>query len=269
MPPVPAGGVFSFRAAYRVSGSIRYCRGMATLIRPLADLRAEINARWPNRDRGADGWIGDRAHQGHTSGHNPDDTPGARPAYSDRDGRPEVRALDIDVDLDGTGRATTAAARQRFRLEVISPVVRTARAHPGLLRYIIFDHEIWHADNDWRPSQFHGDPHTDHGHFEGHWSSAQDNTPVNWGIGSNGSAPGPERLVGMLGLKHGDKGESVRFLQLILNDILPPGNVVAVDSDYGDETARGVAAVAGSGDGKAIDAYTLHWIGVQWVRKVG
>lgn len=58
----------------------------------LETLRAQINSRWPNRDKASDGWIGDAAHNARKSDHNPD--------YSDGG---IVRAIDVDkdgVDMD-------------------------------------------------------------------------------------------------------------------------------------------------------------------------
>lgn len=53
-------------------------------------LREQVNARWPNRDKASDGTIGDAAHQGRPSDHNPD-----------ADGW--VHAIDIDEDLGEPG----------------------------------------------------------------------------------------------------------------------------------------------------------------------
>lgn len=53
----------------------------------LDQLVADVNDRWPNRDKGSDGWIGDTSHQARPSDHNPD--------YSDGG---IVRAQDIDND---------------------------------------------------------------------------------------------------------------------------------------------------------------------------
>lgn len=57
------------------------------LAHSLVRLRDEVNARWPNRDKTSDGWIGDTSHQARKSDHNPDWDAGG-----------VVRAIDIDID---------------------------------------------------------------------------------------------------------------------------------------------------------------------------
>lgn len=53
----------------------------------LVALRDELNARFPNRDKSSDGWIGDASHAASVSDHNPDWSAGG-----------VVRAIDVDVD---------------------------------------------------------------------------------------------------------------------------------------------------------------------------
>src|SRR5690348_18451057 len=79
------------------------------LTRGLQNLRAQVDAAFPDRDTTSDGTIGDKAHQAETSGHNPDDTPGSRPEWNgDDDANAEVRAWDMDSDL----RAAPATAQR-------------------------------------------------------------------------------------------------------------------------------------------------------------
>lgn len=132
----------------------------------LQNLRAQVNARWPHRDKASDGTIGDAAHQASTSGHNPDDTPGSRPAWAgDPDSTPEVRAWDMDSDLGEPG--TTAQM-----------LVDHLRQLPGIaahIRYMIYDRRIYHSRDAFAPAAYSGwSAHTEHVHFEGAWSQAAD-----------------------------------------------------------------------------------------------
>ena len=91
---------------------------MAYYLAPsLVQLRAEIKARWDDRDDTSDGWIGDTSHAARKSDHNPDwDSGGV------------VRAVDIDDDF---------ASVSQKRL-----VVATLIADPRVA-YIITDGRIW------------------------------------------------------------------------------------------------------------------------------
>lgn len=137
---------------------------MAVRTKNLANLQAQLDAVFPDRHR-PDGWIGDPAHKGRTSGHNPDDTPGSRPAWNDDpDQLAEVRALDVSADL-GPGVDPHAVVRHLCQLPRLSTVVR----------YIIFAGKIYHARANFSPADYDGsNPHDKHIHIEGAWSQAAD-----------------------------------------------------------------------------------------------
>lgn len=87
----------------------------------LAKLRAQLNERWPDRDKTSDGWIGDAAHNARISDHNPD--------YADGG---VVRAIDVDED----GIDTDA--------------VLAAVLHDPRVAYVIYEGRIW-GGTRWRP----------------------------------------------------------------------------------------------------------------------
>lgn len=82
------------------------------LSRSLARLRNEVNARFPNRDKESDGWLGDAEHRARKSDHNPDDNG-------------SVNA--IDVDKDGID---------------VPDLVRVA-IHDFRTNYVIWNGRIW------------------------------------------------------------------------------------------------------------------------------
>lgn len=117
----------------------------------LVTLMGEINARWPERDKSSDGMVGDARHAREHSDHNPD--PSSSPPGV-------VRAVDIDVDLDGVARNSAPD---------VSLVVHCLLLHPAT-HYIIYNKVIWDRDYQFRPRDYlavnpHGDPHTSHIHI--------------------------------------------------------------------------------------------------------
>jgi hypothetical protein len=139
---------------------------MAVLTRALARLRADVNTRFPNRDKASDGWIGDKAHQQTISGHNPDESGGGE--YEDADSKDEVRAIDVDV----TFREPGVTAQQ-----LVDSILRTP-ADLARLRYIIHNRRIWSRNTGWEPRGYDGsNPHTEHIHFSGDPSTDESDAP--------------------------------------------------------------------------------------------
>lgn len=112
---------------------------MAKLVAGGVTLRNQIDARWPNRDKRSDGWIGDAAHQGRTSDHNPDS-------------KGLVHAIDIDEDLNGSNNDN------RWLADQIIANARLGRAGSDRLKYVVYEDKIasgtypttfwtWRGDN--------------------------------------------------------------------------------------------------------------------------
>lgn len=131
----------------------------------LQNLRSQVNACFPDRDKTSDGTIGDAAHAAGTSGHDPDDVPNSHAEWNgDPDSSPEVRAWDMDSDLGG---AVTA-----------QQLVDHLRALPGLssvIRYMIYNRRMYHERSGFAPTTYTGaSAHTEHVHFSGAWAQAAD-----------------------------------------------------------------------------------------------
>ena len=117
--------------------------GQARLAPSLLQLRAEVDARWPNRGRASDGWLGDSYHQASRSDHNP---------VGHVNG-PSVGTPGVVHALDITARGIDPAA-------VVAAVVGDSRVW-----YVIYNRTIWSRSYGWRPRPFSGDSHTTHIHI--------------------------------------------------------------------------------------------------------
>lgn len=107
----------------------------------LVALRAEIDARYPHREKTSDGWIGDTSHQARPSDHNPDWSDGG-----------VVRAIDIDItDMDDT---------RDLRTDIIKACVGDPRVW-----YVISNGIIYSRTYGWAARKYTGsNPHDKHVH---------------------------------------------------------------------------------------------------------
>jgi hypothetical protein len=137
------------------------------IVPALEDLRVQLNAIAPNRDKSSDGGIGDTSHAAGRSSHNPDET--GNPEWdNDPDNLPEVRARDFDKDL----RHPTITAER-----VVQHLLKYARNGTfWWLRYIIFNKRIWRKSNGWRQESYTGkNNHSHHFHVNNDFTQAADN----------------------------------------------------------------------------------------------
>jgi len=104
-------------------------------------------------------WIGDLAHQGSVSGHNPDDYTGVRAEMLDDDMDPEVRALDFMI----SSKFTTQDG-----WNLVNALVEGV--DKGRLYYVIYRSTIWRRATGFQPEGYGGDNHNDHVHVSTHVS---------------------------------------------------------------------------------------------------
>lgn len=135
-------------------------------------LVAEVNARWPGRDKASDGTVGDAAHASRSSDHNP---------FIIVSGTGVVRARDIDVDGIDAGwlaehlRQLGAAGDPRLR-------------GGG---YLILNRRITLPSfAGWRVYSG-SNPHTSHLHVSFSLDRAGFDSTAGWGIAGAAAAPSP------------------------------------------------------------------------------
>ena len=183
----------------------------------LFTLRAQIDQKWPKRDRRSDGWIGDASHAARKSDHNPDWDSGGI-----------IRA--IDVDRDGVN---------------IDAIIETFLNDPRAW-YVIWNRRIRYGKyvtgvpQGWRPYSG-ANAHTQHAHFSVRkvgnfdrqarawtWRGLPDTTPsktprAKWEIARDATARflSPSRL---------------RKLQAGMRKVFPSYSKSAPDGKYGPKT---------------------------------
>jgi hypothetical protein len=170
----------------------------------LIGLRAQIDARWPNRDRRTDGTIGDVRHcgGGHTSDHCPNHLG-------------VVRALDIDAD-----GIPTAALAEHIRRRGAAGDKRLANGG-----YVIYNRRIASWSHGWTWRAYTGDsPHTDHIHVSCSLDASGYDAGGSWNLkeikggggGGHNGTPLPKHAFGSRVLKLVDpciRGTDVAFVQ--------------------------------------------------------
>jgi hypothetical protein len=141
------------------------------LVPCLVKLRSEFNAIAPDRDKSSDGSIGDTAHQGSQSDHNPDET--GNVPIRDADKVNEVHAIDVDVDLRVPGLSMENVVQ--FLL------TRCRSGAEKRLRYIIYNRRIWSASTGWRQRTYTGaNAHDHHAHFSSSYTTSHEASTASW-----------------------------------------------------------------------------------------
>lgn len=168
------------------------------LAKSLDRLRAQVNAKWPARDKSSDGTIGDEAHSARLSDHNPD-----------RDG--VVKACDITHDPGGGCDAGILAG------------VLLASRDPRI-KYIIWNRQICAGSDGpspWVWRKYTGsNPHNHHVHISVKADKWFFDDTRDWAMPGEArpsvpSAPAPARPSRPT-LLRGSTGNDVRDLQKLL-----------------------------------------------------
>lgn len=185
----------------------------------------QANELWPDRDKRADGTIGDRRHRRRKSDHNPN-------------GNGIVHAGDLTHDPDNGVDAHAWAEEIRARAD-------------GRIRYVISDERIFSsyavggvAPYQWR--DYHGsNPHKRHVHVSVKHTDAARNDLAPWFTGARPRPPSPpprptddqspteEEVMALPMLERGARGQYVRNMQGLL---VAHGNSLAVDGIFGRNT---------------------------------
>jgi hypothetical protein len=100
---------------------------MAKLVEGGVRLRDQLNARFPDRDKQSDGWIGDSAHSARKSDHNPDK-------------RGWVHAIDIDENF-GHGKWRNGRNAQALADQILA-YARSGLPGADRVKYVVYENAI-------------------------------------------------------------------------------------------------------------------------------
>lgn len=182
----------------------------------LIKLRSQVDAKYPNRSKKSDGWIGDLRHQASKSEHNPDPKTGI------------VRAIDITHDPANNLHArelaeALVASRDPRILYVISEgqMCRSYRAKDGTA--------------PWTWTKYTGkNGHYHHVHISVVADPRLYDDMRDWSIEGTSTAPTKAAEPYRPNLIRGSRGDSVKFLQTRLG--------LKADGIFGADTEREVKA---------------------------
>jgi peptidoglycan hydrolase-like protein with peptidoglycan-binding domain len=177
----------------------------------LLTLRAEVDRKFPDRERTSDGTIGDESHalKGKGSDHNP--------WVKDSRGVGVVRALDVDA---GPGKFPTRA--EDTVGDIVSEVARLAgkAGHSALADggYVIYEGKIASATSSppWEWRTHTGDSHESHPHISVGRKVAAFDSKEPWGIAVAQEMPirmPPASPAAFPNLQRGDHNEQVKLVQ--------------------------------------------------------
>lgn len=178
----------------------------------LAELRDEVDAQWPHRDKSSDGTLGDASHAARASEHNPDNDPDPMPLGA-------VSAMDITKD--------SAAMIEAVRKALIADPRTWYVIHAGF---------IYSRTHGFAKRQYTGsNPHLHHLHISLMQTKEAHDDVSSWGIhGSVVKPPTPApvpvppkpatgRKLGSRTLKVGSTGADVKVLQRFLPGLVDDG----------------------------------------------
>lgn len=210
-----------------------------TLVDCLVSLRSEFNTLSPGRDKSSDGSIGDQAHAGNSSDHNPDETGNA--PTEDADSKNEVHAIDVDADLRKPGWTMHRA------VDII-----VGRHRTGLddrLQNVIYDRRIASRSWGWTWRPYTGaNAHTEHAHFSARYTSAQEADTSPWGL-----------------IEEDDTMTKSEFIALLTNPEVRAAMCRAVWNTDDVVRAPGSPAAGTGPDGKPVNT---HWAASSYLQNI-